>query len=275
MFQYFSELSPVLQALIATTITWILTAIGALPVLFFARVKKQMLDALSGFAAGVMTAASFWSLLLPATEHAEEIGIAPAPIIAVGFMCGGILLWVGDKLWERLEGKRSAEASPGAEISKKSTSRRRSAMLVFAITLHNFPEGLAIGVAFGALSYGATDAALTAAIMLAVGIGIQNMPEGMAVSLPLLREGMSGKRAFFFGQLSGLAEPIAGVLGALLVMKIRLLLPFMLSLAAGAMIFVVADELLPEANREPRGKTVTIATLLGFAVMMFLDMALS
>lgn len=266
----FPDLPAVWQALLATLFTWGVTALGAALVFFFKTFRQKLLDGMMGFAAGVMIAASFWSLLAPSIELSERTTNLPAwlpPLI--GFMSGGIFLLAIDKLLPHLH--------PGLEISQAegiNTRWRRSILLVLAITLHNIPEGLAIGVAFGAVAVGVPEATLGAAIALAIGIGIQNFPEGTAVSVPLRREGMTRGRAFFYGQLSGVVEPVAGVLGAVLVMQMQAILPYALAFAAGAMIFVVIEELIPEAHQAGNADTVGISTLLGFSVMMVLDVAL-
>ena len=262
---WFKDLSPVMQALLATLFTWGVTALGAAFVFFFKRVNRSVMDAMLGFAAGVMIAASFWSLLSPSIEMAEHLKMNPWMMAASGFITGGLLLFLGDRIvssrLSRL--KRS-----------KSSSLKRSIMLVISITLHNIPEGLAVGVAFGSVIYGLPGATLASACILALGIGIQNFPEGTAVSLPLRREGFSRRKSFFFGQISALVEPIAGVIGALLVIKIRLFLPFLLAFAAGAMIYVVVCELIPESQSNKRKDLMAIFTLIGFSVMMILDVAL-
>ena len=259
---WFLALPHTLQALIATIFTWGVTALGAALVFFFRSMNKNALDAMLGFAAGVMTAASFWSLLSPSMELAESLGMNVWLTALLGFLGGGALLFLGDRLWERLEKRENG------------SSRRRALMLMSSITLHNIPEGLSVGVAFGSLAYGLDGATPAAACLLALGIGIQNLPEGTAVSVPLRREGMSRGRAFFLGQLSGIVEPMAGVLGALLVLKVRLLLPYMLAFAAGAMIYVVVEELIPQSQTNKRKDVMALFTLIGFSVMMVLDVAL-
>ncbi|MBP3453702.1 MAG: ZIP family metal transporter [Clostridia bacterium] len=257
------SLSFPVQALLATLFTWSVTALGAALVVFTRRVRPTVMDAMLGFGAGVMLASSFWSLLAPSIDMATELGQLPWLVACIGFFCGGCILMLGDALLSRL-----------LPASGTSTSRKRCWMLITSITLHNIPEGLAVGVAFGALSFGTSEALLMGAWMLAIGIGLQNFPEGAAVSLPLRREGASRGAAFFLGQLSGAVEPIAGVLGALLAVTVREVLPFMLSFAAGAMVSVVISELVPESQRNPRRNLMTLATLCGFAVMMVLDVAL-
>lgn len=252
-----------LQALLATIFTWSITALGAATVAFTRRTHPTAMDAMLGFGAGVMLASSFWSLLEPGIELAEELKQVGWLTAGLGLMAGGALLMIGDLLLTRI--------LPG----QRGDSRKRTCLLMASITLHNIPEGLAIGVAFGALAGNVTEAALTGAWMLAVGIALQNFPEGAAVSLPMRREGVSRGKAFWYGQLSGLVEPVAGVFGALLAVAVRGVLPFMLTFAAGAMIAVVVSELVPESQRNPRKSLMTFATLLGFMVMMLLDVGLS
>ena len=266
MIEYFGNLNHVVQALIATLFTWAVTALGAALVFFFKKVRKGIMDAMLGFAAGVMIAASFWSLLSPAIEMAENLNMVTWLVAFLGFFSGGLLLFIGDKIFNKLDKKKNNNT--------KTDSFKRCLMLIFSITLHNIPEGLAVGVAFGSLAYGLDGATLAAACLLAFGIGIQNFPEGTAVSVPLRREGMSRKKAFFFGQLSGVVEPIAGILGALLVIKIRLLLPFLLAFAAGAMIYVVVEELIPESQTNKKKDLMALFTLIGFSIMMILDISL-
>jgi len=262
-------LSPAVQALAGTCFTWFLTALGAGLVFFFKSINRRILDSMLGFAAGVMIAASFWSLLAPAIEMAEGSPL-PAWIPATaGFLLGGAFLWGVDKVLPHLHLGLPMEEAEGIK-----TSWHRSILLVLAITLHNFPEGLAVGVAFGALSAGLPSATLAGAMALALGIGIQNFPEGAAVSIPLRREGLSRLKSFWYGQLSGVVEPIAGVLGAAAVIVMRPILPYALAFAAGAMIYVVVEELIPEAQMEQDTHAATIGAMLGFAVMMMLDVAL-
>ncbi len=268
--EWFMELHPAVQALLATLFTWGVTALGAGLVFFFRKVEQRVMDGMMGFASGVMIAASFWSLLAPAIEMSEELSTLPKwlpPLL--GFLAGGIFLAATDKILPHLHPNFRLEQAEGIH-----TQWKRKILLVLAITLHNIPEGLAIGVAFGAVGYGLPSASLGAAIALAIGIGLQNFPEGTAVSLPLRRDGMSAGRAFFWGQLSAVVEPIAAVLGATLVMVMQPVLPYALSFAAGAMIFVVIEELIPEAHRAGNADLVSYATLSGFSVMMVLDVAL-
>jgi ZIP family zinc transporter len=269
----FASLNPIIQALLATCFTWGVTALGASMVFLTREVNKKLLDSMLGFAAGVMIAASFWSLLAPAIDLAEaDPGGLPAWAAAtIGFLGGGIFLRVVDRLLPHMH---PAFAGNG-EIEGIKTSLQRTTLLVMAITLHNIPEGLAVGVAFGAAAVGMPEATLAGAFALALGIGIQNFPEGTAVSMPLRREGLSRTRAFTYGQASAIVEPIAAVIGAAIVIQARSILPYALAFAAGAMIFVVTEELTPEAHRGPHSHFATMATMVGFAVMMILDVALS
>ncbi len=262
-------MNPILQALLGTLFTWFLTALGAAGVFFVRELNRKMLDSMLGFAAGVMIAASFWSLIAPAIEMAEGMGIPPVLPATVGFILGGIVLRVIDKLLPHLHAGLKVSDAEGVK-----TSWQRIILLVLAITIHNIPEGLAVGVAFGAVGYNIPSASLASAMALALGIGIQNFPEGLAVSMPLRREGMSRGKAFFWGQLSGMVEPVAGVLGALAVLVARPILPYALSFAAGAMIFVVVEDLIPESQQGGNTDAATMGAMLGFTVMMFLDVAL-
>jgi ZIP family zinc transporter len=269
MTAWFTELNPVLQALVATLFTWAVTALGAAFVFFFKSINRKVLDGMLGFAAGVMIAASYWSLLAPAIEMAEG-GRLPAWVPAtVGFLLGGVFLWIIDKILPHLH-----LGFPRQEAEGIKTSWHRSVLLVLAITLHNIPEGLAVGVAFGALASDLPAASLSGAIALALGIGIQNFPEGTAVAVPLRREGFTRLKSFWYGQLSGVVEPIAGVLGAVSVILVKPLLPYALAFAAGAMIFVVVEELIPESQLEKNTDIATLGAMGGFAVMMALDVAL-
>ena len=257
------QFHPAMQALLATFFTWFMTAAGAGIVFLSREFKPRLLDAMNGFAAGVMIAASYWSLLAPAIEMSHGDWF-PA---AAGFILGGAALSAIDKVLPHLHPDlNQPEGIP--------TNWRRSILLVLAITLHNIPEGLAIGVAFGAAAAGIEAATLGGAVALAIGIGIQNFPEGTAVSMPLRREGLSRLKSFWYGQLSATVEPIAGVLGAAAVLVARPILPYALSFAAGAMIFVVIEELIPESQRSGNTDLATMATLAGFTVMMILDVAL-
>lgn len=270
MINNLKDLSPILLALLATIFTYSVTLLGASLVFFFKNVKKNIMDAMLAIAAGVMIAASFFSLLNPATEMAINLKMIPWLITFIGFIAGGLLLFIGDKLFNHFDKK----INKNKKEEKKRNSFKRCLMLIFSITLHNIPEGLAVGVAFGSTAYSLEGATLTSAMLIALGIGIQNFPEGTAVSVPLRREGMSRKKAFFYGQLSGLVEPISGVLGALLVLKIRILLPFLLSFAAGAMIYVVVEELIPESQTNKKKDLMSLFTIIGFTIMMILDISL-
>jgi ZIP family zinc transporter len=267
---WLSGFHPGMQALFATLFTWGVTALGAALVFFFKKINQKVLDSMLGFAAGVMIAASFWSLLAPAIEMSESVSGLPrwAPAL-IGFVAGGVFLAIIDKILPHLHPSLDLSEAEGPK-----TSWKRSILLVLAITLHNIPEGLAVGVAFGAVVHGLPSATLGGAIALAIGIGLQNFPEGTSVSVPLRREGMGRGRAFFYGQLSGIVEPIAGVLGALLVLTMLPILPYALSFAAGAMMFVVIEELIPESQHAGNTDLATMATLLGFSLMMTLDVAL-
>jgi ZIP family zinc transporter len=268
---WFTSQHVILQALLATLFTYGVTALGAGTVFFFKSINRKVLDGMLGFAGGVMIAASFWSLLAPSIEMAEAAsetsgvpGWFPA---AAGFLAGGLFLRLVDRILPHLH----IEA-PAAEGIK--TNWGRSILLVLAITLHNIPEGLAVGVGFGAAAAGIPGAGLAGAFALALGIGLQNFPEGAAVSIPLRRDGMSRRKSFWYGQLSGLVEPVAGVLGAALVFYIQPILPYALAFAAGAMIFVVAEEVIPESHQEGNEHIATLGLMLGFAVMMSLDVGL-
>lgn len=271
MVAWFESLTPVVQALLATLFTWGLTALGAGLVFFFKTINRKALNLMLGFAGGVMVAASFWSLLSPAIDLAEEMGSISWLVAAIGFIMGGLFLFLLDRFMPHMHlGAKQAEGSK--------SSLKRSILLVLSITLHNIPEGLAVGVAFGAVAAGIPGAGLMGAVALAIGIGLQNFPEGAAVSVPLRREGLSRWKSFLYGQASGLVEPISGVLGALLVIAIRPMLPYALAFAAGAMIYVVVEELIPEAQcGSPDGSgadRATIGFMIGFALMMMLDVAL-
>jgi len=267
--EQFTAFHPVLQAFLATCFTWMVTALGAAMVFFFKEINRKTLDGMLGFAAGVMTAASFWSLLNPAIELSEEMGITPWVPPLVGFLAGGAALRIIDKLLPHLH--------PGLALSEAEgvkTHWRKSVLLVLAITLHNFPEGLAVGVAFGAVASGIPSASLAGAAALAIGIGLQNFPEGTAVSVPLRRSGLTRWKSFMYGQFSGAVEPIGGVLGALAVIAMRPLLPYTLAFAAGAMIFVVVEDAIPESQLSGNTDIATLGAMLGFAAMMTLDVAL-
>ncbi len=265
---FFLSLNPVLQGLLATIFTWSLTALGASLVFFFKDVKKSMLNLMLGFGAGVMIAASFWSLLQPAINLCEDLGYNAWFIPALGFSLGGLFIVLCDRLLDKYTFSSLKESSP-----VKTESYKKSFLLVMAVTLHNIPEGLAVGVAFGGAAIGIPGCSVVSALLVALGIGLQNFPEGAAVSLPLRREGFSLSKSFFYGQSSALVEPIAGVLGVLMAMTMRNILPFLLAFSAGAMIGVVSSELIPEACIENKNLT-TIGVIVGFVIMMILDVAL-
>ena len=271
MTEWFSGLGPIVQALLAGGFTWGLTAFGAAVVLLYRDFPRGVLDTMLGFAAGVMIAASFFSLLAPALEMAEATGTPGWIPVTVGFLAGAVFLRIADMLLPHLHPFLPVSQAEGID-----TGWERATLLVTAITLHNIPEGLAVGVAFAAahLDLGGTGAAtLAGALALAFGIGLQNMPEGMAVSMPLRDAGVSRAKSFWYGQLSAVVEPVAAAVGAAAVLFIRPLLPYALAFAAGAMIFVVVEELIPEAQHEGRADLATTGTIVGFAVMMLLDVA--
>ena len=260
----------VIMALIATLGTWFVTALGAATVVFFTSPNPKGLNMMLGFASGVMIAASFWSLLQPAIQRAEAISELPAYLVATtGFLFGALFMWASDKVVSFA--RRKADSTEG----KTNERLHRIIMLILSITLHNIPEGMAVGVAFGALRGGGTED-LMGAVSVAVGIGLQNFPEGAAVSVPLRREGYSRKKSFLLGQASGMVEPLAGILGALLVVYVEAILPYALSFAAGAMILVAVHELIPECqrNQQTQPYLATMGIVLGFAVMMLLDVML-
>ncbi len=269
MVDWFTALNSVWQALVATLFTWLVTTLGAGLVFFFKTINQKVLDAMLGFAAGVMIAASYWSLLAPAIEMSEGAALPAWVPATTGFLIGGLFLWTVDKILPHLHLGFPMEEAEGIK-----TSWHRSILLVLAITLHNIPEGLAVGVAFGAVASNIPSATLAGAVILALGIGIQNFPEGTAVAVPLRREGLSRLKSFWYGQLSGAVEPVAGVFGAAAVILIKPLLPYALAFAAGAMIYVVVEELIPEAQLDKNTDVATLGAMVGFAVMMTLDVAL-
>ncbi len=262
---WFENLNPEIQALIATLFTWGITALGSLTVCFFKTVNKKILNTILGFSAGVMIAASFWSLLAPAIDLSGELGYIAWLLPAAGFATGGLFVLLSDKFLDKvLKGRKDLRSA---------VSLKRSILLISAITIHNIPEGMAIGVAFGGIASGTPGMTLIAGLALALGIGIQNFPEGMAVALPLRNEGFSRFKSFIWGQLSGIVEPISAVIGVVLVLTVRSILPFLLAFAAGAMIAVAARELLPESIQENKN-LATLGLIAGFAIMMILDVAL-
>jgi len=267
---FFIAIDPVLAALIATSFTWLLTAIGASLVFLFRSVHRGILDAMLGFTGGVMVAASFWSLLSPSIEMSEkQFPAAPWIPAAIGFLTGALFLFFLDKKLPHLHINFAENEKEGV-----STQLHRTTLLVLAITLHNIPEGLAVGVLIGAAANGIDGATFSAAIALALGIGIQNLPEGFAVAMPLRRAGATKFKSFWYGQLSAIVEPIAGVVGALAVIYIQPILPFALAFAAGAMIFVVVEEVIPETQRDKYTDLAVLGFIGGFTVMMILDVAL-
>ena len=267
---FFKSIDPVLAALIATTFTWLVTAAGASLVFFFKTMHRGVLDGMLGFTGGVMVAASFWSLLMPSIEMSVKYfpNMAWMPA-AVGFLLGALFLFFLDKWMPHLHINFSENESEGVK-----TQLHRTTLLVLAITLHNIPEGLAVGVLFGAAAHGMEGATIAGAVALAIGIGIQNFPEGFAVAMPLRRAGASRFKSFWYGQLSAIVEPIAGVIGAVAVVYMEPLLPFALAFAAGAMIFVVVEEVIPETQRDKYTDVAVLGFIGGFVVMMILDVAL-
>ncbi len=263
--EWFENVNPVIQAIIATTFTWGVTALGALVVFFFKQINKKVLNTILGFSAGVMIAASFWSLLDPAIELSTELGYIAWILPTIGFFVGGLFVLVSDRFLDKtLNNKKGI---------KSKASLKRSILLIAAITIHNIPEGMAVGVAFGGIASGVPGMTVVGAIMLAIGIGIQNFPEGAAVSLPLRKEGFSRAKSFMIGQASALVEPISAILGVVMVLAIRSVLPILLSFAAGAMLTVAARELLPESVKENKN-LATLGLIFGFVIMMILDVAL-
>lgn len=269
MLDSLARLHPTWLALLATVFTWAVTAAGAALVFLTRRVEQRLLDAMNGFAAGIMLAASYWSLLAPAIDLSAHGPLPSWLPPTIGFLLGCGVLGIVDKILPHLHPDLPADHAEGPP-----TAWHRSRLLVLAITLHNFPEGLAVGVAFGATAAGIPEASLPAAVALALGIGLQNFPEGTAVAMPLRAAGYSRGRAFWYGQLSAVVEPVAGVLGAAAVLVAQPLLPYALAFAAGAMIFVVVEELIPASQRAGNTDLATISTLAGFTVMMVLDVSL-
>ena len=270
MTEWFRDLHPIVQAFLASLFTWGLTAAGAAAVFIFRTVNRRLLDAALGFAAGVMMAASFWSLLAPSIQLSAEMGMVEWVPPVVGFLAGAAMLRLADWLLPHLHPFAPDQATEGVR-----TRLQRTVLLVLAITLHNIPEGLAVGVAFGAAAAGSDTATLSAAVALAIGIGLQNFPEGMAVAVPLRGEGLSAARSFHYGQMSAWVEPIAAVAGAAAVLIMRPVLPYALAFAAGAMIFVVVEEVIPESHSGGHPDLATSAAIIGFATMMVLDVALA
>ena len=266
---FFEGISPIWGALIATTFTWLLTAAGASLVFFFGGMKRSLFDGMLGFTGGVMIAASFWSLLSPAIEMSDGDGFKKAMPAAIGFSLGALFIFALDKLVPHLHINFDRKNAEGPK-----TDWKRTTLLVLAITLHNIPEGLAVGVLFGGVAAGIPGATIGGAVALAIGIGIQNFPEGLAVSMPLRRQGVSRFKSFWYGQLSAIVEPIAGVIGAIAVLQIEPILPYALAFAAGAMIYVVVEEVIPETQQDKYTDIATLGLILGFVVMMLLDVGL-
>ncbi len=258
----------VIQALIAGIFTWFMTALGASTIFLAKDINRKFLDVMLGFAAGIMIAAIFWSMLAPAVYIAAQRNIMPWFPAAVGFLAGGIFLRILDKFLPHLQLDSPIEKAEGVK-----TSWQRTTLLTLAMALHNLPEGLAIGVAFGAITLGNSSTALPAAIALTIGMGIQDVPEGMAVAMPLRREGLSRFKSFWYGQLSGIVEPIGAVIGAAAVILTNSLLPYALAFAAGAMFFIVIEEIVPESQSGGYGDLATMGTIVGFVIMMILDVA--
>lgn len=267
---FFTNIGPIWAALIATLFTWFVTALGASLVFFFKTMNRSVLDPMLGFTGGVMVAASFWSLLSPAIEMAESMypGKSWMPA-AVGFLGGALFIYFLDRVMPHLHLNFGMEETEGVK-----TKLHKTTLLILAITLHNIPEGLAVGVLFGAASLGMENTSVMGAITLAIGIGIQNFPEGIAVAMPLRRNGVSRLKSFWYGQLSAIVEPIAGVFGAFAVVYVKPLLPFALAFAAGAMIFVVVEEVIPETQRDRYTDRSVLAFIAGFLIMMILDVSL-
>jgi zinc transporter, ZIP family len=266
---WFSSLDPILQAFLATLFTWAMTAVGAAFVFGFKSMHERLVDLMLGFAAGIMIAASVWSLLIPSMDMAAADGLPRWMPALVGFVVGGLFLYGVDRVLPHLHPGFSSDHAEGIK-----THWSRSALMIGAITLHNIPEGLAVGVAFGAVAHdGGTTTA--AALVLALGIGLQNLPEGTAVALPLRGMGMSRAKSFFFGQLSAIVEPMAAVVGAAAVVFARPILPYVMAFAAGAMIYVVVEEVIPESQRGDNNDLATGGAMFGFVLMMVLDIALS
>lgn len=258
MINFFESFSPLTQAIIASTLTFLLTTFGASFVFLFKNVNNKVMNYLLGASAGIMLAAAIFSLLLPSIEQANNLNMNTILVVSIGLLSGSILLIVGDKISSKFTGNEE-------------NNFRRILLLVTSIVLHNIPEGLAIGVAFGSIIYNIEGATLIAAISLAIGIGLQNIPEGAAISIPLRKEGLSRKKAFLIGTLSGIVEPISAIVGVILVLKIKIVLPILLSFAAGAMLFVIIEELVPECMNDENKNAIGVVTLIGFILMMIME----
>lgn len=260
MINYFYGLNPVIQSLIAGLFTFLITAFGSASVFLLKKFNKNLLDVFLSISAGVMIAASFFSLINPAIDMAENLRLIPVIVLTIGILSGTLLLYIGDKFFQNR-----------INISK---NKKRISMLIFSITLHNIPEGMAIGVAFGSVVYGLNGATVSAAIALAIGIGIQNFPEGSAISLPLVGSGESKIKSFIIGSLSAIVEPISALIGAILVLKVSIILPYLLAFAAGAMLYVVIEEIIPESQNTEKKDLMAFITIIGFTIMMILDITL-
>ncbi len=247
-------------ALFATLFTWFITMLGSSMVFFFKKINKNIMDASLGIAAGIMMSASFWSLLNPAITNAIELKQRPWAVVSIGFLLGGLFIFITDKIFQK-------------KIKRKNRNEKRLFLMILSITMHNIPEGLAIGIAFGSIKYNIASANITGALMLSLAIGLQNFPEGSAISLPLRRENYSRIKSFIYGSLSAIVEPIFGVIGALITLKIRSIMPILLSLAAGAMIYVIIQELIPESQTNDNKSLMAIFSIIGFTIMMILDTA--
>ncbi len=269
LFEFFESIDPVWGALIATTFTWLLTASGAALVFFFKTMSRRVLDGMLGFTGGVMIAASFWSLLAPAIEMSEGEGFVKTIPAAAGFALGALFLFGLDRLLPHLHLNFPKEKAEGVNVKWHKTI-----LLVLAITLHNIPEGLAVGVLFGGVAAGIPEASIAGAVTLAIGIGLQNFPEGIAVSMPLRRQGLSRFKSFWYGQLSAIVEPVAGVIGALAVIQMQPILPYALAFAAGAMVYVVIEEVIPATQQDKYTDIATLGFISGFIIMMMLDVGL-
>ena len=268
--EYMGSIDPVYAALLAGLFTWFLTTLGASFVFLFKNMNRMLLDGMLGFTGGVMVAASYWSLLSPAIEMSEGEGFTKVIPAAVGFLLGALFLFGLDKALPHLHINFKEKDKEGVK-----TQWQKTTLLTLAITLHNIPEGLAVGVLFGGVALGIPEASIAGAVVLAIGIGIQNLPEGVAVAMPLRRMGMSRKKSFLYGQASALVEPVAAVLGAVAVSFFTPILPYALAFAAGAMIFVVIEEVIPETQQDKNTDIATLGFILGFVIMMSLDVALS
>lgn len=266
---FFEQIGPMWGALLGSTFAWFMSALGASFVFLFRDLNRRVLDGMLGFTGGVMLAASFWSLLNPAIEMSHGDGFVKAIPAAVGFTLGALFLYALDQFLPHLHINFPKEQAEGVR-----TSWHRTTLLVLAITLHNIPEGLAIGVLFGGVAAGIPEATIGGAVMLAIGIGLQDLPEGMAVSFPLRRSGLSRRKSFWYGQLSGVVEPIAGVIGALAVLWMTPILPYALAFSAGAMIYVVIEEVVPETQLDRSTDIATLGFIGGFLMMMLLDVGL-